>query len=73
MWTQDFWHGNPKLYQADRYNGVCKMTMGELYARTVRRQAAIEALGYTVITLWESDFDNMFGRYKGSKKRKNMS
>lgn len=66
----DFWHGNLDRYPADKYNGVCKATMGELHAKTMHREERIRGLGYNVVTMWEHSFDKMFGGDKASRKRK---
>lgn len=31
--------------------------MGELYERTMRREAVIRELGFELVTMWESDYD----------------
>ncbi|XP_053389260.1 uncharacterized protein LOC128552256 [Mercenaria mercenaria] len=33
------------------------MTMGELYDRTIEKQKYLEDLGYTYVSIWESDFE----------------
>ncbi|MGI0075910.1 MAG: DUF7487 domain-containing protein [Nitrosopumilaceae archaeon] len=51
----DFFHGNPKIYEANFYNGVLYKTAGELYQQTINRENQIKSLGYNLITLWESE------------------
>lgn len=53
----DYWHGNPKCYSANTLNKVQRMTMGDLYQRTLEKRRYLESLGYTYLQMWESDFD----------------
>jgi hypothetical protein len=53
----DFWHGNPKKYNADAFNKVVKKTFGELYNKTVDRENLIKQAGYNIVSIWESDFN----------------
>lgn len=57
----DAWHGNPKKFPP---NCFCHpkdktITAGQLYERTKNREEIIKNLGYNVVTIWESDFDNL--------------
>lgn len=54
----DFWHGNLKKYNPDKINFISKYTFSELNAKTMARERAIKDAGYTVISIWESDFLN---------------
>lgn len=56
----DFWHGNPTKYNPDDINPVTKNTFGELYRATIDKVALLESMGYNLIYLWESDFDEKF-------------
>lgn len=49
----DFWHGNPKIYKAEKK--LLYQTMGEKYINTLQREKIIRDLGYNLITTWESD------------------
>ncbi|CAH6419832.1 Hypothetical protein HVR_LOCUS913, partial [uncultured virus] len=53
----DYWHGNPKLYNSNEMNTRAGKTFGELYQKTIEREEFIRSQGYTLITIWESDFD----------------
>jgi hypothetical protein len=54
----DIWHGNPKLYQPhEKCNPFSKLTAGELYQRTMERDATIKNLGYNLEVMWESDYN----------------
>ncbi len=55
----DFFHGNLDRYEASFYNTMCHATMGELHAKTMKRLRAIEALGFTVVVMWESRWDDI--------------
>ena len=58
----DFWHGNPALYESHEVHPVSLRTMGELYARTIAREKVIKDLGYNLITIWESDWNQHKGK-----------
>lgn len=53
----DFWHGNPKKYDPNGINPINKIKFGELYEKTMKKREDLENNGYTVISIWESDFD----------------
>jgi hypothetical protein len=55
----DFWHGNPKKYNSDDTNPVSRKTFGYLYRRTIEKQNIYKEHGFTVISIWESDWLNM--------------
>lgn len=52
----DYWHGNPKVYPASDIHPTRKITFGELYEATILKQKILEENGYTVVSIWESDF-----------------
>lgn len=54
----DFWHGNLKRYNEHTINKAIKITFGELYTATTQRLNEIQENGYTVVYIWESDFDS---------------
>ena len=53
----DYWHGNPRCYPGETMNEVVKMTMGALYARTMCRETMLRDMGYTVVSIWEHDWN----------------
>ncbi|XP_045211635.2 uncharacterized protein LOC123563108 [Mercenaria mercenaria] len=53
----DFWHGNPTKYSNSTVNPVRKLTMGELYQRTLDKKKYLGENGYTYVSIWESEFD----------------
>lgn len=50
----DFWHCNPALWPAERYNGSLHVTAGEKWARDAGRRSALEQQGYTFEAYWET-------------------
>jgi G:T-mismatch repair DNA endonuclease (very short patch repair protein) len=52
----DFWHGNPSRFHREDINLANKISFGELYDNTMRREQELQKLGYNVITIWESDW-----------------
>lgn len=54
-----YWHGDPKMYTSDVINTASKYTMGELYAKTIAREAIIKELGYNLVVMWQSDWKRM--------------
>ncbi len=54
----DYWHGNPKVYESEYWNKTLNTTMGELYQKTIERENKIKELGYNIVTMWESDWNN---------------
>jgi hypothetical protein len=55
----DFWHGNPEKFSKDMMNPVAKITMGDLYNRTMQKKLYMEKLGYTFKSIWESEFETL--------------
>lgn len=55
----DYWHGSINKFNPTEKNKTIGKTFGELYEKTLQREAAIKAAGYKVISIWESDYDNL--------------
>ena len=55
----DFFHGNPQVYKKQDYNAVCHKTFGELYRKTIEKESALKKSGYSVVSIWESDFKRL--------------
>ena len=53
----DFWHGNPKLYAPDKINPASQKTFGELFSKTMEKEASLKASGYKLISIWENDWN----------------
>ena len=54
----NYWHGNPRLFNAKEINDKVKRTYGELYQDTIKKEQAIKDLGYNLVVIWEDEFDN---------------
>lgn len=53
----DCFHGNPAIYKANsKPNPYSSLTAKQLYKRTVKRESRLRELGYTVISIWESEY-----------------
>lgn len=52
----DFWHGNLNKYDENDINPVNGLTFGQLYEKTIEREKYLESIGYTIVSIWESDF-----------------
>lgn len=52
----DYWHGNPNIYDSNKFNNTTKCTHGELYQNTLNKEQQIRDLGFNLITIWESDW-----------------
>jgi len=55
----DYWHGNPNKFNAENINIKNKRTFGELYNKTIERENKLKEAGYTLITIWEEDFNKL--------------
>lgn len=50
----DFWHCNPDLWPADRYNGSLHMTAADKWKRDWERRNALEQQGFRFVAFWET-------------------
>jgi len=55
----DYWHGNPEVFNFDEYNKNVKKTFGELYAQTLEREEKLKKDGFTIISIWENDWNKL--------------
>ena len=53
----DYWHANPKLYSADFYNKSEQMVAEEIWLYDKLKYKFAESKGYSVYTIWESDWN----------------
>lgn len=53
----DYWHGNPKIYEANKINGVNNKTFGDLYIKTLEKEEILKNAGYKIISIWENEFN----------------
>ena len=52
------WHAEPRRYPADRSHPlIANKTCGEVYQKTLDRDEWIRDQGYTLVTMWEMDWD----------------
>jgi len=58
----DFWHGNPGKYPPEGINPISKKKYKTLYNEWLKRRQTLQEKGYTVIEMWESEFDNLTHR-----------
>jgi hypothetical protein len=54
----DIWHGNPRKYPPDLPHAISSKfgTYGDLYARTMSREARIREAGFNLIAIWEDEW-----------------
>ena len=55
----DFWHGNINRYKPQDFNKVIGKTFQELYNKTQNKENAFKLAGYSIVKIWESDFDKL--------------
>lgn len=55
----DYWHGNPDVYDANDVNKKKRRTFGELYAETMKKRQTILDAGYTLVEMWEADWNKI--------------
>ena len=62
-------HGNPNMFEsADKCHPYDRqITAGELYNQTLRKECVILQLGYNLVTIWETDFDQILLQMKQSE------
>lgn len=58
----DYFHGNFKYFDGYWKNKVTKMSFGELRAKTEEKERLIKSAGYTLISIWESDYMLSLGK-----------
>ena len=52
----DMFHGNPAIYEKDAINPISKITYGELYEKTIKKQRFCEESDYKYVFIWESEW-----------------
>ena len=52
----DLWHANPRKYKPDDYISAIKMKASEKWNSDFRRRKFLESEGFTVLVIWESDW-----------------
>jgi len=53
----DFWHGNPEIYDPSLVNPRVKVTMGDLYHRTLHYESQLRELGFNLVVMWENEWN----------------
>jgi G:T-mismatch repair DNA endonuclease (very short patch repair protein) len=66
----DYWHGNPQTHYVgvNQHNG---RPFEELYQATLRREEILRRNGFTVISIWESEWRKLL-RNQCQIERKNL-
>jgi len=52
----DYWHCNPSQWEPERQHPLLKETANEVWQRDANRVKGLEARGYQVVIVWESEF-----------------
>ena len=53
---EDWWHGNPDMFDPDDINPFNDRTFKQLYELTMDRDNRIRERGYKLVVMWESDY-----------------
>lgn len=53
----DLWHGNIKHFKEDKINKFLNKTYKELFDKTIKRENLIKEAGYSIIFIWEYDWN----------------
>lgn len=64
----DFFHGNPEVYKKNDINPLLKETYGSLYNKTKEKENIILSCGYSIIYIWENDYNKNKNKKKYEKK-----
>lgn len=57
-----FWHGHPDYHDPEMRHPFSKLTFGDVYERTLKREKLIRSLGYELIVMWEHDWRRLRGK-----------
>ncbi len=52
----DYYHGNPLIYDMNKYNPTCHKTFGELYKDLCEKFNKLNDIGYSIYYMWENDW-----------------
>ena len=52
-----FFHGCPRCYTKDAFNPLARKLMRELYDYTIKRENDLKCMGYSVVSIWECQFE----------------
>jgi len=53
----DWWHGHPDFFDPNDVHPKTKTTYGDLYQQTLDKRQAILNNGYTLVEIWEHEFE----------------
>ena len=56
----DSWHGNLVIYNPNDINTANHKTYGQLYQEMLEKEQLLKEAGYTIVSIWESDFRKEF-------------
>lgn len=54
-----YWHGHKDYFDPKAIHPICKKTYGELYAATQEKRRLIIEAGYTLVEIWEHEYDEL--------------
>ncbi len=54
-YLEDYWNGNPGIFNAESMNRHAGMTFKELREMTIQRRSHLIKLGYNIMSIWECD------------------
>lgn len=52
----DFWHGNPKIYNEYDINRVTKSKYSDIWKYDFQKSKTANIHGYELLTIWESEY-----------------
>lgn len=55
----DYWHGNIKIFNQNKIHPVNKKSYGDLYFKTIQREQELKNIGYNIISIWESEWNEI--------------
>ena len=55
----DYWHGNPKIFEPEKYNKLAHKSFKQLYEETQQKRKLILDAGYKLVEIWESDWKKL--------------
>lgn len=53
----DYWHMNPKLHESGEFNKKTKTTSNEIWKKDEAKLNSIKKLGFSVLVVWESEYN----------------
>jgi hypothetical protein len=52
----DYFHGNPRFFDSVWVHRMSKQPFGQMYVKTLEKEAALRRAGFNVVSIWESDW-----------------